>query len=414
MKSAQQIVIVKQKKKRNRNAKAKGITLSPANIRKINAIMPYAKQATNLSRGAATKRKYLDETRMDFTTNIVKTRPQEIIDCVFQTDQSEGVRWTDPYTMIPTAVCRTQQTVNPQVYNGTTGADGSLAFIYTGSGYQTAQYNMAISAAHAITWAAASPTNQGYTATGVWTRPVGFTLIIEFSFSGDPHSVQVNWVPISPMNLSSACALSFLPTATNTGIDSAQRNLGGRTADFSSNESCALVALPIDSMSLDFMSSVTARESNGWMGGAVWIYGLKSTDTVKVHTHFAEEWFHTAPSASTYNSVELKAAEPSPTVAAKAMVAIERHVNKGHNFLKFIKGVGRFVGKVIDVAEKVIPIVGPLFAMRQMAYAVRYNPTVWMKRPDLRTATENSRASSSMANEEFLDVLAEKREKRRL
>lgn len=190
----------------------------------------------------------------------------------------------DPFSNIQLERDTIRQGFSIPVSNGTTAADGSVAFLLRGDTFQTIVMPASIDAAHAITWTggAAYSTYGSYLSTW-YNRPAMTMARVRLYVTGDPHEILANCYSVNGATTVTQIALG--PTAANVGVSQALRDTRrGSSTELRGGQTIDLIT-HMARGSTDYFAFTTVgqdRSSSGFAGIFFWLYGLRSTDRVEL------------------------------------------------------------------------------------------------------------------------------------
>lgn len=226
---------------------------------------------------------------------------------------SGDARLIDPVETIPCEANKNMAMLNLTIFNGTSAADGSTAFLLRGDTYATVYTPATISAAHAVTWAGGTARNTyaPYTV-NYYCRPVVTFAQVHVFQTGDPHVVSICSYRVPPNAL--ATMYANCPAATNVGVDTLLREarwgtetdlLPGKTALFVSHTTRGTYDRGV------WVAVTSDRGETSMLGTAVWLYGLRSTDRVALTYGSHAEYLSAVVSVSPHNASTLAAVAPN-------------------------------------------------------------------------------------------------------
>lgn len=220
-------------------------------------------------------------------------------------DANDGdLRMIGLESCIPNEAKVAKGSVNLTIFNGTTGADGSVAFLLRGDTFQTVTLPATISAAHAITWSGGFSYNTYGSYTSNYNhRPVLTYAIVRVIESDVDHSVDACSYRIFPGTV--ANQLAACPTVTNAGVDPTLSRTSGAHQEILHPRGPMLYPvtnrLSRTSTDREFYNQVTIdRTVYALTGTVVWLYGLRSTDRVELCFMSAAEYLGSTATGPLY------------------------------------------------------------------------------------------------------------------
>lgn len=329
-----------------------------------------------------------------------------VINCVFDTPNTDGVRWPDPFTMIRTFVYNTRMSTTITPTSLTAGRGFGVLFV--GSGMYTWEVPFAIAADGAITWTAGVSTNCGLATSTYYSRPTGICFDFAFQLVGDVHSARVHAMPIPSTSLSAATALTTLPVNVHDGLTATQRALGGRDFTIDSG-TLRLVGLPVDSSTMEFSPSSTERSTNSWTGWVIWGDGMADNDAIVLSTSFAEEFFPTTLSSTALMGPNMaKFRAPDHVESDKVATWMERAVSWGLAAYHIVKNVWNGVESALKVfGSPQIAVETPVSVAIKYKYAQKFGLNFLAPdRREQREEKDNHPATTRADSDDFQHIRA--------